>query len=110
MTTMNKQNDPPKIKRPRGRPPSLNKDKKKEKKRKACLFCDKTYTYTRNRNLHMIERHMGECKARGMVKPCGSCDEVFVSSKGRKMHHEKAHGIKWDSKKVRVSAYDPFLN
>ena len=102
MTTIDKKKDLTKIKRPRGRPPLLNKDKKKEKKRKACLFCDKTYTYTRNRNLHMIERHMGECKARGMVKPCGSCDEVFVSSKGRKMHHEKAHGIKWDSKKVRV--------
>ena len=92
-----KSKDPPK--RPRGRPRKYNKDGK-DSKRKSCLFCDKTYTYTRNRNLHMIERHMGECRARGMIKPCGSCDEVFVSSKGRRMHLESAHGVKRIAKKV----------
>ena len=104
-TTLHEPETPPK--RRRGRPPKTHhtfplshKEMKKSKNRKACLFCDKTYTYTRNRNLHMIERHMGECKARGMVKPCGRCDEVFVSSKGRKMHHESAHGIKRVSKRV----------
>ena len=92
-----KSKDPPK--RPRGRPRKYDKDGK-DSKRKSCLFCDKTYTYTRNRNLHMIERHMGECRARGMIKPCGSCDEVFVSSKGRRMHLESAHGVKRIAKKV----------
>ena len=85
--------------------PSAAKDnkskKKKEKRRKTCLFCDKSYGVTRNRNLHMISHHLGECQARGMLLPCGRCDEIFVSRKGRKMHMETAHGILRVPKKVR---------
>ena len=75
--------------------------KKEEKRRKTCLFCDKSYGVTRNRNLHMISHHLGECQARGMLLPCGRCDEIFVSRKGRKMHMENAHGIQRVPRKVR---------